>query len=133
MLNAQFGNPYWLKTGDPQFDSLCEFILREAIDLERQGTRVAFATNAACGGTQRIVRGQYSSSKVSSLLGHAHAIAAAPLHEMLASVLQTTMTPPSSIRMFSLFETPEQERQIERLRRRGIDVQVIRTGGRANG
>ncbi|WP_067619700.1 DUF58 domain-containing protein [Alicyclobacillus acidiphilus] len=132
ILNAQFTDPYWMKTGSPAFDGLCEKVLGAAIELEKRGTQVWFATNAACGGKQRIVFSQLTASRIASLLGHAHAIATSPLDSVLDALLHPAKARMPLVFLFSQYETEEQSGRLQMLRKRGTSVEAIRVGGAAN-
>lgn len=129
IVNAQFSEPHWLTSGHPAFDTLCAHALHTAIDFERQGAQVQFATNAACGINRKFVLNALSPSRISSLLGHAHAIAATPLSDILDAISHPSKANLSLVILFSQFETPEQQRRLDQLRRRGVRVERIRVEG----
>ncbi|WAH38370.1 DUF58 domain-containing protein [Alicyclobacillus dauci] len=127
VLNAQTTHPHWAGTIRAPFEQFCDYVTYAAYSYERMGAKLMFASNAVIVGQRgNCTFGRMSVHSIRSLLGHAHPYPAESLTVLLHLLIQRRHAVPPHIVLFSAFETDEQVQLVNRLRRYGKHIDLIR-------
>ncbi|MFB5192055.1 DUF58 domain-containing protein [Alicyclobacillus fastidiosus] len=127
ILNAQTTEPHWKGSAREPFEELIGYLTDVALSLERVGARLSFASNASVVGRRGVaLPSQLSGASLRSLLGHAQPYATESLGAILSYLLKHRQSTPHQVILFSAFETDDQTKLVNQLRRSGRQIDFVR-------
>ncbi|WAH43603.1 DUF58 domain-containing protein [Alicyclobacillus fastidiosus] len=127
ILNAQTTEPHWKGSARDPFEELVGYLTDVALSLERAGARLSFASNASIVGRRGVsLPGRMSGASLRSLLGHVQPYATESLSAILTYLVRHQQSMPQQVILFSAFETDEQKKLVNQLRRSGRHIDFVR-------